>query len=49
MIDPLAVRFAADHLVRDPLDHLSAVGFEVERVERLKLGIVQRVVAHKSS
>jgi ubiquinone/menaquinone biosynthesis C-methylase UbiE len=46
-LDPLAVRFAADHLVRDPLDYLGSVGFEIESVERLKWGIVERVVARK--
>jgi ubiquinone/menaquinone biosynthesis C-methylase UbiE len=46
-LDPLAVRFAADHLLRDPLDHLASVGFEIESVERLKWGIVERVVARK--
>jgi ubiquinone/menaquinone biosynthesis C-methylase UbiE len=46
-LDPLSVRFAADHLVRDPLDYLGDVGFEIERVERLKAGIVERVVARK--
>jgi ubiquinone/menaquinone biosynthesis C-methylase UbiE len=48
VLDPLSVRFAADHLVRDPLDYLANVGFEVESVERLKWGIVERVVARKS-
>jgi ubiquinone/menaquinone biosynthesis C-methylase UbiE len=48
VLDPLAVRFAADHLVREPLDHLEAEGFEVERVERSKWGIVERVAARKS-
>jgi ubiquinone/menaquinone biosynthesis C-methylase UbiE len=47
-LDSLAVRFAADHLVRDPLDYLGSVGFEIESVERLKWGIVERVVARKS-
>lgn len=46
-IDPLSVRFGADHLVREPLDHLADVGFEVEGVTRLKWGIVERVVARK--
>jgi ubiquinone/menaquinone biosynthesis C-methylase UbiE len=46
-LDPLAVRFAADHLMRDPLDYLGNVGFEIESVQRLKAGIVERVVAHK--
>jgi ubiquinone/menaquinone biosynthesis C-methylase UbiE len=47
VLDPLSVRFAADHLVRDPLDYLANVGFEIESVERLKWGIVERVVARK--
>jgi ubiquinone/menaquinone biosynthesis C-methylase UbiE len=46
-LDPLAVRFAADHLLRDPLDYLGNVGFEIESVERLKWGIVERVRARK--
>ena len=47
VLDPLSVRFAADHLLRDPLDYLGNVGFEIESVERLKWGIVERVVARK--
>jgi ubiquinone/menaquinone biosynthesis C-methylase UbiE len=46
-LDPLSVRFAADHLVRDPLDYLTATGFEIQSVQRLKIGIVERVVAGK--
>jgi hypothetical protein len=45
---PAHVRFAADHLMRDPLDYLGNVGFEIESVQRLKWGIVERVVARKS-
>jgi ubiquinone/menaquinone biosynthesis C-methylase UbiE len=48
VLDPLSVWFAADHLVRDPLDYLGNLGFEIESVERLKWGIVERVVARKS-
>ena len=47
LLEPLAVRFEADHLLREPLDHLQAEGFEVERLERSKLGIVERVTARK--
>lgn len=47
MIDPLSVRFGADHLVREPLDYLANVGFEVEEVRRSKAGIVERVRARK--
>ena len=47
LLDPLAVRFEADHLLREPLRHVEAIGFEVERVERSKWGIVERLVARK--
>jgi ubiquinone/menaquinone biosynthesis C-methylase UbiE len=47
VLDPLSVRFAADHLVRDPLDYLANVGFEIQSVQRLKRGIVERVIARK--
>jgi ubiquinone/menaquinone biosynthesis C-methylase UbiE len=46
-LDPLAVRFEADHLIRDPLDYLADEGFEIESVARSKLGIVERVIAGK--
>lgn len=47
LLDPLAVRFEADHLIRDPLDYLGDEGFEIENVRRMKWGIVERVVARK--
>ena len=49
LLDPLSVRFQADHLLREPLEHLHAEGFTVEQVERSKLGIVERVAARKPS
>ena len=45
LLDPLAVRFAADHLAREPLEHLAAEGFAIDELERSKLGIVERVAA----
>jgi ubiquinone/menaquinone biosynthesis C-methylase UbiE len=47
LLDPLAVRFQADHLLREPVEPLRAEGFEVEQLERSKLGIVERVAARK--
>lgn len=47
MLNPLTVRFEADHLLREPLDYLGEAGFEVQQVVRLKSGIVERVVAEK--
>jgi ubiquinone/menaquinone biosynthesis C-methylase UbiE len=49
LLDPLSVRFEADHLLRDPLDYLVAEGFELQQVERLKLGLVERVLARKGN
>lgn len=46
-LEPLSVRFQADHLLRDPLEYLEAEGFKVEELERSKLGIVERVSARK--
>lgn len=47
LLEPLMIRFEHDHLMREPLDHLRAEGFEIACVERSKLGIVERVTAHK--
>lgn len=47
MIEPLAVRFGGDHLTREPLEHLEAEGFTVEKVARSRLGIVELVRARK--
>jgi ubiquinone/menaquinone biosynthesis C-methylase UbiE len=47
LLEPIMLRFEHDHLTREPLEHLRAEGFEIERVERSKLGIVERVAARK--
>jgi ubiquinone/menaquinone biosynthesis C-methylase UbiE len=47
LLEPLAVRFEADHLLRDPLDYLPGVGFVIDEVKRSKWGIVERLRAHK--
>jgi len=47
LIEPLSIRFGADHLTREPLEHLRAEGFEIEELERSKLGIVERIAARK--
>jgi ubiquinone/menaquinone biosynthesis C-methylase UbiE/ketosteroid isomerase-like protein len=46
-LDPLAHRFGGDHLLREPLDHLAAEGFEIDAVRRQKAGYVELVAAHK--
>jgi hypothetical protein len=47
-LEPLSIRFQADHLTREPLDYVRGHGFKVEALERSKLGIVERISARKS-
>jgi ubiquinone/menaquinone biosynthesis C-methylase UbiE len=47
VLEPLSVRVSADHLVRDPLDYLADVGFEIESAQRSKWGIVERISARR--
>ena len=47
LFNPLFVRFEADHLLREPLDHVYEEGFEVEWLERSRWGIVERLSARK--
>ena len=47
-LEPLMIRAFGDHLTRDPLDHLEQVGFAVERVERSRLGFIERLRAYKT-
>lgn len=45
LLDPMSVRRAGDHLMRDPLDHLAAAGLKVVTIERSRIGCVERLVA----
>jgi ubiquinone/menaquinone biosynthesis C-methylase UbiE/predicted ester cyclase len=47
VLEPFAHRLGGDHLLREPLDHLAAEGFEVDEVKRQKAGWVELVAAHK--
>jgi ubiquinone/menaquinone biosynthesis C-methylase UbiE/predicted ester cyclase len=47
VLEPFAHRLGGDHLLREPLDHLAAEGFEVDEVRRQKAGWVELVSAHK--
>ncbi len=47
LLDPLAVRFEGDHIAREPLEHLAAEHFAIDELQRSKLGIVERIEAHK--
>lgn len=46
-LEPIAVWLEGDHLIREPLDLLRAEAFEIEEVERSKLGVVERAAARK--
>jgi ubiquinone/menaquinone biosynthesis C-methylase UbiE len=46
-LEPLSVRFQADHLVRQPLDAVRAAGLEIDEVERWALGVMEAASASK--
>ena len=48
LLEPLAGRYAGDHLLRDPLDHLAGLGFSVDYCARSRAGIVEQVLARKN-
>jgi ubiquinone/menaquinone biosynthesis C-methylase UbiE len=47
LIEQVSLRFEGEHQLRRPLEHVLAEGFEIERHERLKQGIVERIAARK--
>jgi hypothetical protein len=46
-LDPFSVLLEQDHLLREPLHRVEDAGFVVKRLERSKLGIVERLAAGK--
>jgi ubiquinone/menaquinone biosynthesis C-methylase UbiE len=47
VLEPLFIRLEHDHPTREPLEHVRAAGFEVERLDRSKVGIVEELAARK--
>jgi len=47
VLNPLTLLLEHDHLLREPLHHVESAGLVVERLERSKLGIVERLAAYK--
>ena len=47
LIEQLTLRLEGEHMLRRPLEHVQAEGFEIEYDERSKAGIIERVVARK--
>jgi ubiquinone/menaquinone biosynthesis C-methylase UbiE len=48
LLELVTVRVEGEHMLRRPLELLRAEGLEIERAERLKAGIVERLVARKT-
>jgi SAM-dependent methyltransferase len=47
LVEPITLWRQADHLLRDPLDHVLAEGMEIEVLERSWFGVVERLAACK--
>lgn len=47
LLEIVTVPMAGEHFLRRPIDHVRAAGFDVERHDRFKLGIVERLAARK--
>jgi len=48
LLESYTVRTQGDHLLREPVETVQAVGFSVEYLKREKLGIVERLIARKA-
>lgn len=47
LLEQATVRLEGEHMLRRPIEHVRADGFEIMRAERLKAGIVERLSARK--
>jgi ubiquinone/menaquinone biosynthesis C-methylase UbiE len=47
LLEPLFLKFQEDHLLREPLEHVQAEGFELVELHRSSCGIIERLVARK--
>ncbi len=47
LAEKVTVPMAGEHFLRRPLDRIAALGLTVERRERFKLGLVERLVARR--
>ncbi len=47
VLEPLTLLLDHDHLLREPLRHVEDTGLVVERLERSKVGVVERLAARK--
>ena len=49
IVEPLSIRFGGDHLTRRPSQSVERHGFEITERERFARGVVERLVATKTS
>jgi len=49
LLEQVTLRSEGEHLLRRPLELVQSAGFDVERAERFKAGIVERIAARKRS
>lgn len=47
LLEPLAVRLQGDHLLREPEQQVREAGLRIDLVERTRLGITLRLLAHR--
>src|SRR6266540_405048 len=47
LLELVTIPLGGEHFRRRPLEHVGALGFQVERQERFKLGIVERLAVRK--
>lgn len=47
LLEQVTLRLEGQHMLRRPLEHVLAEGFEIEAAERSKAGIVERIAARK--
>ncbi len=47
LFEPLSVRFSSDHLTREPLTYVAAASFQIQRLERSRWGLIERLQARK--
>src|SRR6266571_199560 len=47
LLELVTIPLGGEHFRRRPLEHVNALGFEIQRQERFKLGIVERLAARK--
>jgi ubiquinone/menaquinone biosynthesis C-methylase UbiE len=46
-LETFTIPLGGEHFLRRPLNNVSAAGFDIENVQRFKLGLVERLVARK--